>query len=330
MAKVWRFHQIGGPEVLRLETIALPELADDDVHIRVQAIGLNRADIMFRNDQYILKAVLPSRLGYEAAGIVIKTGKGVTDFAPGDAVSVVPPDDLGRYGTCADELVLPSRYLAHKPADVSFEAAAGAWMQYLTAWGGIVHAARVKKGDYVLITAASSSVGLAAIQVARLAGAIPVAYALSSVHRKTLLEMGAAHVITADQDDLASSLAEITGPEGLDAAFDAVAGPDVTVIANALKRFGRLIIHGALSPEQTPFPLKPAIRKSLAVEGYLFTEVLTSSSLRDQAKSFILDGLTSGRLSPFIERTFPFEQLPEAQRYLAENRQFGKVVLQVS
>lgn len=329
MAKVYRFHRLGGPEVLQIDELNLAPPSAEEVQVRIKAIGLNRADIMFRNDQYILKADLPSRVGYEASGEVVHVGENVKHFSPGDAVCILPPDDLARYGTYADEMNIAQQFLVHKPATLSWEEASSVWMQYLTAWGGIIRAARVKKGDFVLITAASSSVGIAAIQIARQAGAIPIAVTLTNDKKNTLREMGAAHVIATDEEDLLEAIIAITGPEGLAAAFDAVGGPQVMQIAQALGRFGRLIIHGALSPEATPFPLKLAIRKSLAVEGYLFAEVLRNAEEREEAKRFILNGLVSGALKPCIDAVFTFEQMQEAQSYLEKHRRFGKVIVTV-
>ncbi|WP_340532872.1 alcohol dehydrogenase catalytic domain-containing protein [Escherichia coli] len=133
MANVYRFHRLGGPDVLQLDQLVLSAPAEDEVQVKVKAIGLNRADIMFRNDEYIQKAVLPSRVGYEASGEVICVGANVTQFSPGDAVSILPPDDLSRYGTYADEMNIPAQFLVHKPTELSWEEASSVWMQYLTA-----------------------------------------------------------------------------------------------------------------------------------------------------------------------------------------------------
>lgn len=329
MANVYRFHQLGGADVLQIDSLPLHPPGEDEVHIRVRAIGLNRADVMFRQDTYIVKAQLPSRLGYEAAGEVVSVGTAVRDFMPGDAVCVLPPDDLARYGTYADEMIIPARFLVHKPPSLSFEAASAVWMQYLTAWGGIIRAAQVKKGDFILITAAASSVGIAAIQIARQAGAVPIAVIRTPEHADRLREMGASHVIVTGEEDLLQAVTAITGPEGLDAAFDAVGGPQVTDIAQALTKFGRLVIHGALSPEITPFPLKLAIRKSLSVSGYLFAEVLNSPGQREEAQHFILEGLATGGLVPHVDKTFAFGQMQEAQAWLEASHRIGKVVVTV-
>lgn len=329
MSRVWRFHKLGGSDVLQLDTLTRPLIGANDIHLKVRAIGLNRSDLNFRRDEYIQKAVLPSRFGYEAAGTVIACGSSVRHFRPGDEVFVLPPDDLSSQGTSADELVLPERYFVHKPVNLSFEQASAVWMSYLTAWGGIIHSAGVQKGDYVLITAASSSVGIAAIQLARQAGAIPIATVRESRFKETLRENGAAHVIATDSDDLLTELTSITGPEGLSAAFDAVGGAQVMDIARALKKKGRLIIHGYLSSEPTPFPLRLAIRKSLTVQGYLFAEILNSETLRTQASQQILNGLVTGDLVPLIDRTFPFSKMREAQEYMEEASRLGKIVITV-
>ena len=104
-------------------------------------------------------------------GIVLAIGEGVRQFSPGDAVSILPTDNLAKYGTYADKLLIPETFLVHKPDSLSWEEASSIWMQYLTAWGGVIHAGGVSKGKTILITAASSSVGLAAIQIAEAAGA---------------------------------------------------------------------------------------------------------------------------------------------------------------
>lgn len=327
MANVWRFHELGGPEVLQLESVSLPSVGIDDVHISVKAIGLNRSDINFRKGQYIQKAQFPSRFGYEASGIVVSIGANVTHLSPGDEVFVLPVDDLSQEGTSADELVINHKYVVHKPSNLSFVEASAVWMQYLTAWGGIIHAAEIKKGDYVLITAATSSVGIAAIQLARQVGAIPIATCLGTQWRQLLKNVGAEHVIPTNEVDLLEELNRITGEEGLAAAFDAVGGPQVLQIAEALKKFGRLVIHGYLSSEPTPFPHRLAIRKTLTVQGYLFSEILDSDVLRERAKSHILQGLATGVLVPNIDKVFAFEDMREAQTHLEQQKHFGKVVL---
>ena len=329
MAKVWRFNRLGGPEVLQLDDIALPKLGKNDVHIKVKAIGLNRSDLNFRQNQYIQKPTFPSRFGYEASGIIEATGENVTEFKPGDSVFLLPVDNLSEKGVCADEVIIDKALVVLLPKNLSYEAGAAAWMQYLTAWGGVIDAARPQKGDFVLITAASSSVGIAAIQLVRQIGAIPIATTLGLETKQAIIDAGAEYVIATDAENLSERLRQITGTTGLASAFDAVGGEQVSQIAEVLSKFGRLVIHGHLSNEATPYPLKLAIRNSLTIKGYLFAEILNDAVLKQKACTHIIKGLSDGVLIPVIDRIFRFEDMREAQEYMLNNRRLGKVILTV-
>ncbi|KGH08339.1 NADPH:quinone reductase [Comamonas thiooxydans] len=330
MARVVRFHELGGPEVLRIEEESRSEpLAADEVRITVKALGLNRADVMFRRGTYIEKAVLPSRLGYEASGLIEAVGAEVIEFQQGQAVSVIPPIGLGRYGTYGESIVVPARFVAPKPESLSFELAASAWMQYLTAYGGLIEAGGLRQGEHVLITAASSSVGLAAIQIARSVGAIPLATTLDRSKKDAVLALGPAHVIATREEDLGEELLKIVGSDGLQRAFDAVGGPQVEAIAAAMAPGGVIVSHGMLDPAATPFPLRLALRKSLTMRGYVFTETVGNPAKLAAAKRFILEGLSSGALHPVIDKVFAFDDIVEAHRYLESNQHIGKVVVTV-
>lgn len=331
MARTWRFNCTGEADVLELENLPVALPAAGEVLIQMKTIGLNRADTMFRRGTYIEKAVFPSRLGYEGAGVVLATGEGVKQFSAGDNVSVLPSDSLARFGTCADKLLIPESYLVHKPDSLSWEEASSVWMQYLTAWGGIMHAGEVTKGASVLVTAASSSVGLAAVQIAQAAGARVIASTLTVEKKERLLALGVKDVIASeDEPDLYQAIVSRLGGEYLDVAFDAVGGPQIEHIAQAMSVKGRMVIHGALSPDVTPFPLRLALRKSLTMRGFLFLEVLNDPAIREKAKRFILSGMGAGFLKPQIDKCFKFEELREAHQYLESNQQLGKIIVRVA
>ncbi|WP_228923941.1 alcohol dehydrogenase catalytic domain-containing protein, partial [Streptomyces sp. DH7] len=167
MAQLVQFDRIGGPEVLTLREVALHDPGAGEVRIRVDAIGLNRAEIMYREGAYFYQPVFPSTLGYEAAGVIEAVGEGVRGFAAGDPVAVVPAFLQNEYGTYGTSVVLPAAAVVPRPAQVDAVTAAAVWMAYITAYGPLAESGEVRPGDHVLITAASSSVGLAAIQVAR-------------------------------------------------------------------------------------------------------------------------------------------------------------------
>ncbi len=141
----------------------------------MKALGLNRAEAMFRNGLYLEDPILPARLGYEAAGTIDAVGAGVSEFKVGDAVSTVPGFSQNQYGVYGDSAIVPAAVVVKHPTNLSWDEAASIWMQYVTAYGAIIDIGKLKDGETLLIPAASSSVGLAAIQIANLVGATPVA-----------------------------------------------------------------------------------------------------------------------------------------------------------
>jgi NADPH:quinone reductase-like Zn-dependent oxidoreductase len=329
MARVVRFHHHGGPEVLRIEDVEIAPPAPGEVQIRVKALGLNRAEALMRRGTYIETPALPSGLGLEAAGLVEAIGEGVAGFSAGDAVSIVPPISMARWPVYGELATVPVELVVKHPPALGFQQAAAVWMQYLTAYGALIDIAKLARGEFVVITAASSSVGLAAIQIANRVGAIPIAVTRTSIKKQALLEAGAAHVIASTEEDLQLRLEGIAGPNGVRVVLDAVGGPAFTPLTSAMARDGILIEYGGLSPEPTPFPLFTVLSKSLVLRGYRVHEVVQDPLRLACAKAFILDGLKEGALTPIIARTFPLEEIVEAHRYLESNVQFGKIVVTV-
>jgi NADPH:quinone reductase-like Zn-dependent oxidoreductase len=329
MARVVRFHRFGGPEVLQIDSLEVPPPGTGEVRINVKALGLNRAESMFRSGQYLEQATLPSKLGYEAAGTVESVGPNVEELKPGDAVSTVPAFSQGQYGVYGDVAVVPAAAVAKHPPSLSWADAAAIWMQYLTAYGAIVDIAKLSSGDFILIPAASSSVGIAAIQISNFVGATPIALTRKSDKRDALMQLGAAHVIATDEQDLVAETSRITLGAGARVAFDPVGGPTVVKLAEALTARGILFQYGALSPEPTPLPLFLMIGKSLTIRGYVLFEVTTDRARLERGKKFVFDGLASGRLKPVIARTFSLAEIVDAHRYLESNQQIGKIVVTV-
>ena len=329
MARVVRFHETGGPEVLRIEEVEVPPPGKGEVQIRIHALGLNRAESMFRSGQYLEEPRLPARLGYEAAGTVAAIGPGVQGFKIGDAVSTIPSFSLNDYGLYGDLANAPAHAVTHHPASLSWAEAAAVWMQYLTAYGALIDLADLKPGDTLVIPAASSSVGLAAIQIAKRVGATPVALTRGKSKRQALLDAGAAHVIATDEQDLVKELLGLTGGKGARVVFDPVGGPTFAKLAAATAHLGTLFLYGALSTEPTPLPLFDVLGKWLSVRGYVMMEITSDPKRLERGKQFINEGLADGSLKPIIARTFPLEQIVEAHRYLESNQQIGKVVVTV-
>lgn len=327
MARAVCFHRHGGPEVLVIEDVDIPPPGPGEVRIRTRALGLNRAEALFRAGSYIEQARFPSGIGLEAAGLVEAVGDGVDGLSPEDAVSLVPPRSMLRWPVHGELVTVPAELAVRHPPSLGWEAAAASWMQYLTAYGALIDIARLGQGEHAVITAASSSVGLAAIQVANRIGAVPIALTRTSRKAQALREAGAAHVVASAEEDIEARLKEIAGENGLRVVFDAVGGPAFAPLTAAMARGGVLISYGGQSPEATPFPLFDVLGKSLTLRGYLVHEITGDPVRLGAAKAFVLDGLGDGSLKPVIARSFPFEEIVEAYRYLESNEQFGKVVV---
>ena len=330
MPRVVRFHETGGPDVLKIEDLPQRSPGAGEIRIRVRAIGLNRAEAMFRAGAYLESPKLPSGIGYEASGVVDAAGPGVTEFAPGTAVSTIPAFSMTEYGTYGEEIIAPIHAVAANPEGLSFTDAAASWMQYLTAWGALVDIASVGAGDAVLIPAATSSVGLAAIQISRAAGAQPIALSRSSAKREALLKAApGTDIVFTEEQDVVAEVMRLTGGKGARIAFDPVGGPMVEKLAASLQPKGTLFIYGALSPEATPFPLFAALGKGLTMRGYTLFEVSQDPARFAAGKAYVLAGLGNGTLKPVIARHFPLSEIVQAHRFLESNAQIGKIVIDV-
>lgn len=331
MPRIVRFHETGTPDVLRIEQHPAREPGRGEVRIAVRAIGLNRAEAMFRQGTYLEAPVLPSGLGYEASGVVDAIGAEVEGIAVGDRVATVPSFSMNRYGMYGDQVIAPASAVVVHPDGIGFETAAAAWMQYLTAWGALHHIAALRADDVVLIPAASSSVGLAAIQICRAAGARPVALTRSDAKRAALSAAapGIDVIVTGEQDLVAETM-RLTDGKGARIVFDPVGGPTLEKLAQAASQGGIVFQYGALSPDPTPLPLFTLLSKHLTIRGYTLFELSADPSAMVHAKRYVLDGLASGSLQPVIARRFPFEQVADAHRFLESNEQVGKILLTVA
>ena len=329
MPTIVRFHENGGPENLKLEELPTQEPGKGEVRLRVKALGLNRAESMFYRGQYLEQATFPSRLGYEAAGVVEAVGEGVDAKWVGKPAATIPNFLMTQYGTLGEEAVVPVGALAEYPANLTAEQAAAIWMQYLTAYGALVHYGQVKAGDFVSIPAASSSVGLAAIQIVRDAGGTAIAVTRTSAKWAELLELGAQHVIVSEEEDYVARVKEITGGRGVRLTFDPVVGPFVEKLADAAAPGGSIFQYGALSLAPTPFPLFVALTKGLSMQGYTLREITQDAHQREVAVKYVFDRLADGRFVPKIAKTFSFKDTVAAYKYLESNQQVGKVVITV-
>jgi NADPH:quinone reductase-like Zn-dependent oxidoreductase len=321
------FEQPGEPEVLQYREVQVPAPGPHEVRIAVAAIGVNRAESMWRRDDYIEPVSYPAGLGYEAAGVIDAVGAAVEGFAAGDAVNLIPSFSMNQYTTYGEVILAPDYAVVKQPQGLSFAEAASIWMMFVTAYGALIEDAKVGPGDVVLIPAASSSVGLAAIQLANFAGATPVALTRTSAKRQQLLDAGAKHVVASEETDLVAEVMRITDGKGARVAFDPVGGPSFAKLISALGFQGLIYLYGALSDAPTTLPVLEMIAKMPTIKAHNIWGVSGDETRRRAAVAYVRRGLESGALRPVIDRVFPFDQIVEAHRYLETNGQFGKVVV---
>jgi len=329
IARVIRFKETGGPEVLQIEEIEIPAPAAHEVRINVKAIGLNRAEAMWRSGNYIENPILPARLGYDASGIVEAVGNAITHLKVGDEVSTIPAFSQNEYGVYGEVILMPGHAVIKNPPLLSFEQTAAIWNPFVTAYSALIDAGSLSAGQTILIPAASSSVGIAAIQVANMVGAIPVALTRTGGKREILLAEGAAVVIATDEDDIVAEVMKITNKKGADIIFDPVGGPLFTKLLASLARGGQIFLYGALSTKMTPLPLIEVLNKVPVIRGHTVWDTTKDPVRVEKARQFIFKGIADGYLKPVISKQFRFEQMVEAHRFLESNEQIGKIVVTV-
>jgi NADPH:quinone reductase-like Zn-dependent oxidoreductase len=325
MPKAIRFNQLGGPEVLHFEDVPERQPGAGEVLLKVEAVGLNRAESMYFHGLYMEKANLPSGLGYEAVGKVIAVGPDVDPTLIGKRFGTIPGFSMQRYPVLAEEAIIQANVLAAVPDSFSVVEGAAVWMQYCTAYGALVAFGKVAAGDFAIITAASSSVGLAAIQIVKAQGGISIATTRTSAKKGRLLALGADHVIVTEEEDLVARVQSITGGKGARVVFDPVGGDSINTLAQATAGGGTIFLYGMLAGKPTPFPMA-AFGRHIGMFGYTFGE-LRGTPEWETMKKYIYDRLADGSFKPEIARTFTFDQTVEAYRYLESNEQVGKIVI---
>jgi NADPH:quinone reductase-like Zn-dependent oxidoreductase len=338
--RIYRFHQYGNPDVLQLETLPLAEPGAGEVRVRVQAMSLNRADLLWMANNYVETPTLPSRVGYEIAGTVEAVGAGVTEFKVGDRVSSIPAFSISDYANFGETAILPMRGLMKTPENFTPAQGASFAFAYFTGYFALLELAHLQPYQAVLITAGTSTTGLAAIAIAKKMGAKVIATTRTSKKRDALLNAGADDAIATEEEDLAVRVIDITSGQGADVVYDAVAGRLSEKLVQATKIRGHWIVYGLLDTEDLGlFPWLPMAIRSVQFHGFYkvfdFTGnrhlgLLGNEEALARAKQFIAGGLSDGSLPVMIDREFQgIESLPEAMRMMASNQAAGKIVVTV-
>jgi len=318
MSKSIRFHKLGGPEVLQFEETEIPVPGKGEVRLRVEAVGLNHSEGAYFHGTYVEQPKLPSKLGYEAVGIVEAVGPGVDAGLIGKRLASIPGFSMNDYGVLAEQAILPLHALTDSPSKLTATQGAAVWTRYLTAYGALVLFGKVRREDFVIIRAASSSVGTAAIQIVKVEGGKSIATTRTSAKREQLLALGADFVIATDEEDLPVRVGEITGGKGARLYIDKLAeaaAPDATIF-----------LYGSLSEQPTTYPAT-GFGKGLALRAYVMMEMWATAERMNEAKKYIYERLEDGRFTPKIARTFPFAETRQAFEYQEAAQHVGKIVI---
>lgn len=328
------------PDSLKLIEAPTPEPKKGEVGLKLTSIGLNRGDLLYTQNRYFIKPDSGSRIGFEGAGIIEKIGPDTkTHFSIGDRVGILPMGfDVHSQGCLADYGNYPLEALIQSPPDVNDSDTGAIWMAYFTAWGGLIRSGQLIKGETVVITAASSSVGIAAIQIANMIGAIPIATTTSKDKANALLNCGAKHVITQNNEKSTPLLNDkinhyveeikaVTSNQGSDLVFDAVAGPMSHALIKASKREGRIVIHGML--DRLPMDIHAGVlmKRLLTLKGYTVDQTLADKESKALAISQIRKGFSAHQLKPVIANHFSLDQFDQAFSCLRSNQHLGKIVI---
>jgi len=330
----------GGPEVLRLEEVPVPEVPPGHVRVRIRAAAMNHLDLWVRRGP-AGRWPLPLIPGSDGAGVVEAVGEGVTGVQVGDEVTLSPGISCGqcpaclrgndnlcpqygllgarRNGTNAEFVVVPAVNVLPKPANLTFEEAAAFPLVFLTAWNMLVTQARVRPGEDVVVWGAGSGVGSAGIQIAKAHHARVIAIAGDDWKLERARALGADEGINYKREDVADRVRELTGGKGADVVLDHVGAATWEVSLRSLRRGGRLVLCGATTGSVVQTDIRYIFGKAVTVYG---TYMGGKWELWE-----LLPLIERGVLKPVVDRVFPLSEVQEAHAFLEAGQQFGKVVL---
>ncbi len=331
----------GGPEVLTVEELPEPVAGPSEVRVRVGAVALNHVDVWVRKGMPHLKLSYPFLLGADVAGTIDQLGPGVSGLSIGDKIVVNPGHSCGRCREClsgrdnlcryfqlmgedrpggyAEKIVVPVSNVVPRPASLSDEQAAAVPVTFLTAWQMLTRKAPVHPGDDVLVMAAGSGVGSAAVQIAKLHGARVIATASSDEKLERAKALGADETINHATQDLVVEVKRLTGKRGVDIIFEHVGAEVWPKLILCACKGGKIVTCGATSGWDARTDLRHVFFRQLEILG---------STMAPKGDLYpILDHVAAGRLKPVIDRVLPLEQAEAGHRLLEERAQFGKIVL---
>ena len=326
-ARRGKFYQNGAPDVLKVEAVVRSEPGEGEVRVQMRALALNRANSMFRDGTYLFEASFPSRIGTEGVGFIDAVGEGVTDFKTGQRVNLLPPENESEGGYAADFNIVRKELLLAAPEGLDDRQAATAWVPFLTLYHLFVERGLAARDNWVVLPAASSSVSLAANNLAHHLGAKTIGLTRTSAKKKALLSAGYDALVISGEEDVAARIMEITG-EGADFVFDPVGGPQLEKLVRSVKRGATINVYGGLDSGETLLPVFALMNSGATLSCYTVYELITDPQRLKTAIDYFRPLFKSGELAPVVDQSeHSLEQIVEAFEHLESNSQFGKVVV---
>lgn len=339
--KCVRVHEHGGVDKLIYEDVPVPRIKPDEVLVNVKATSVNHIDLWVRQGLPGVRFQLPMILGVDAAGVVVEKGEVVKHVNTGDRVAVAQGISCGhctyclngsdnlckdyvligehRDGAYAEYIAVPAKNILPLSEKISYEEYAATGLVFLTAWQMVVDKAMVKPGDDVLVIGASSGVGSAALQIAKLRGARVIATTSTDEKATKARDLGADEVINYKRQDVVEEVRRLTGKRGVDVVIDHVGKSVWDQCIKSLTKGGKLVNCGATSGYEALTDLRYVFYKQL--------QILGSTMGRKGDLITILKFIEQGKLKPVIDRVMPLQEVREAHRIVEAGQHFGKIVL---
>jgi NADPH:quinone reductase len=322
--KAVRLQEFGGPEVLEIVEIERPVPIGREVLVEIKAIGVNYADTARREGQYVVKTPLPFIPGAEIAGVVAAVGEKVTTVKTGTRVGTLI--ESGGYSEFA---LADERSLIPLPEQLDFRNAAALPLQGLSAYHVLKTMGRLEKGETVLVHAAAGGVGTLAVQLAKLFGAGKIIATASSTGKLELArQMGADILVNYTESTWIEQVLEATGGKGVDVALEMVGGDVFNKTLKCLATFGRLVVFGAASGEQSKMYPSSLMARNQSVIGFFLPQIMRKPELLQPSLVELLTYLGEGKLKLTIGGVFPLEDAAEVHRLLQSRKTTGKLILE--
>jgi len=315
------FEKLGGPEVLHLSDIPKPEAQPGTVVVKVRSAGINFADTLFRQGQYLMQPKLPDVPGLEAAGEIDSIGAGVSNLKTGMRVAGIGSRTYAEYA------VIPANQVIPLPDSLSFDEGAAFPIQVLTAWHMLHTAHQTTPGQTVLVHSAAGGVGIVAVQIAKAAGARVIGTVSNDSKASLVKQYGAEDVINYATQDFVEETNRITGGRGADLILDAVGATTFEKGLGCVAPFGHVILYGRAGGPPEPLSVFRLFEKSVKVSGFV---LYTAAALPDIMRRGIEESfrlMAEGKLKLIVGRRFPLAEASEAHRFMESRQSTGKLVL---